>query len=598
MSRGVPSPDAERSGVTKGALLASLRRVEERAHRRLEEAVARASGIPVDAATVNVRVQFVVVFAAIYGLSDADTTTVGTAATQLRHSLALSNFQLGTLVAVGTAVGAITTLPAGVLADKLKRVPLLAWSVALWAVAMALSAAAGSYAMLLATRVLLGGLLAVNGPITASLLGDLWPAAERGHIYGLITSGELVGAGMGFFASGELAAISWRLSFIVLAVPAVVVAWATYRLPEPERMLRRMKSAQAATVPISSPNGPSLPAGQHGLGSGAGASSQLPNEPSGATRSRRHRSVPGAGASSQPPAGQHGLTSGAGTSSWALAEPSLDADQEEGIAVAPAEGSARSLAMRDAETTGAGFWHIVGYVLSVKTNVVLIVAGGLTWMFLSAVESFGEEFTKEQYHVGQVLATVVLLVVGAGAVAGASIGGQTADGLVRRGWRAGRLTVAAAASLLAALTLVPALVTGNLLVALPLLIVAAGGLAAANPPIDATRIEVVRSSVWGRAEAVRSVLRMGFQAAAPITVGFVADSVGTGGHSGLRDALLILVGLLIVAGALLVAGHLTYPADRLRAIEADHIASASAPGSGQEGGAGVGAGRRRSLDLN
>jgi MFS family permease len=497
-----------RSGAS---LLTGLRRVEERAHRRLEEVIARASGIPVDKATVNVRVQFVVLFAAIYGLSDADTTTVGTAATQLRHSLSLSNFQLGTLVAVGTAVGAVTTLPAGALADKVKRVPLLAWSVAFWALAMALSAAASSYWMLLATRVLLGGLLAVNGPVTASLLGDLWPAPERGHIYGLITSGELLGAGLGFFASGELAAISWRLSFVVLALPALLIAWKTSHLPEPERMLQRMSAASPAGL---------------------------------ATSWRAGKGGPGEELA--PP-----LPEGAG-------------------AMSPQ-------AFRDAEMSSGGFWHVVSYVLSIKTNVVLIVAGGFTWMFLSAVESFGEEFVKEEYHIGQVLATVVLLVVGTGAVVGASIGGQSADLLVKRGWRAGRMTVAAGASLLSAFALVPALLTGDLLVGLPLLVIAAGGLAAANPPIDATRIEVVRSSVWGRAEAVRSVLRMGFQAVAPITVGFVADSVGAGGRVGLQAALLILVALLVLAGALLVAGHLTYPGDRVRAVEVEVVVLPAAP---------------------
>jgi MFS family permease len=510
----------ERVVERKASVASSLRRVERRAHHRLEDAVGRASGIPLDAATVNVRVQFVVVFAAIYGLADADTTTVGTAATQLRHSLALSNFQLGTLVAVGTAVGALTTLPAGALADRVKRVPLLAWSVALWALAMGLSAAANSYVMLLATRVLLGGLLAVNGPVTASLLGDLWPAPERGHIYGLVTSGELVGAGLGFFTSGELAAISWRLSFLVLALPAVLIAWKTSRLPEPERMLQRISSARSEAA--------------GSLASSLG--SRKPSEP------------PGAPAASAPASGEN----------------------PQGPTLAGPEATSRAL--RDAELSSGGFWHVVGYVLSVRTNVVLVVAGGFTWMFLSAVESFGEEFTKEQYHIGQLLATVVLLVVGAGAVVGATAGGQLADELVRRGWRAGRMTVAAAASLLSAVMLVPALLTGDLLVALPLLVVAAGGLAAANPPIDATRIEVVRSSVWGRAEAIRSVLRMGFQAAAPITVGFVADSVGPAGDNGLQVALLTLVVLLLVAGALLVAGHLTYPADRVRAVDVDQMA--------------------------
>jgi MFS family permease len=510
--------------------------MEEVAQRRLEEAVVSASSVPADPECVRVRIYFLVVFAAVYGLADADTTTIGTAATQLRHALSLSNFQLGSLVAVGTAVGALTTLPAGILADRIKRVQLLAWSVLLWALAMGASALASSYPTLLVTRVFLGGVLAVNGPITASLLGDLWPAPDRGRIYGFITSGELFGAGVGFFISGELAAISWRLSFAVLAVPAAVLAWKIWKLPEPERTVRRLGPEPTSSV-ATFPDAPIA----------AGVAAQDPR----------------------------------------LAED--DAASVNGPA-------ARGAATGDLAGAGAPgrehFWRVIGYVFSIPTNVILVVAGSLTWVFLSAVESFGEEFAKEQYGLSQVLATIVLLVVGVGAVLGAAAAGQAGDALVRAGRRAGRLSVAALATLMATAVFVPALLTGNVAVALPLLIIAAFGLAAANPPIDATRIEVVRSSVWGRAEAVRSLIRTGFQAAAPLLVGFLADSLGGGGHRGIQLAFLSMLALLLVAGLLLLAGYRTYPGDRLRAIEADR-ASALTPwppdGAGGSGGARDGA---------
>ena len=462
------------------------------------------------------QLHFLVAFAAVYGLSDADITTVGTAATELRHGLLISNFQLGTLVAVTTAVGALTTLPAGALADRVKRVPLLAWSVALWAVAMGASALATSYAMLLATRVLLGGLLAVNGPVTASLLGDLWPAKERGRVYGLVTSGELLGAGAGFFAAGELAALSWRLAFGVLALPAVVLAWSIWRLPEPQRTTERIASTPAVAY-------------------------------SPATASVAQASYVGPPAA--PPLGdRRDSTKSAGATS------------EDGLGAPCA-------------TLPDSFPGVVAYVLRIKTNVVLIVAGGLTWVFLSAAESFGEEFAKEQYHLGQVLATIALLVVGLGAVVGATASGGVSDALVRRGFRAGRMTTAAGATVLSAAAFVPALLTGKVFVALPLLAVSASGLASANPPIDAARLEVVPSWIWGRAEAVRSVLRMSFQAAAPLLVGFLADTLAGGGRRGLQLAFLSMLVLLLAAGVLLLSGHRTYPADRARAIDADCLAA-------------------------
>ena len=76
---------------------------------------------------------------------------------------------------------------------------------------------------------------AAAGPLVASLVGDYFPAAERGRIYGFILAGELLGAGFGFAVTGDIATLSWRAAFVVLAVPALVLAWFVLQLPEPPR---------------------------------------------------------------------------------------------------------------------------------------------------------------------------------------------------------------------------------------------------------------------------------------------------------------------------------------------------------------------------
>jgi predicted MFS family arabinose efflux permease len=69
------------------------------------------------------------------------------------------------------------------------------------------------------------------------LTGDLFPADQRGRINGYILSGELVGGGIGFLLSGEVAALlSWRWAFWVLTLPGLLLAAAIWRLlPEPRR---------------------------------------------------------------------------------------------------------------------------------------------------------------------------------------------------------------------------------------------------------------------------------------------------------------------------------------------------------------------------
>ena len=64
------------------------------------------------------------------------------------------------------------------------------------------------------------------------------------------------------------------------------------------------------------------------------------------------------------------------------------------------------------------------YVLRVRTNVVLIAASACGYYFLAGLQTFGLEFSKDQYGINQALASSLLLVVGAGALAGVRCSGD------------------------------------------------------------------------------------------------------------------------------------------------------------------------------
>jgi MFS family permease len=173
--------------------------------------------------------------AAVLALSSADATTVGAAATPLRHALGISNTDIGLLVTVTSLVAALTSLPFGVLADRVRRTWMLGAAIVLWGIAMIWSATVSSFGDLLVTRVALGAVTAAAGPVVASLVGDYFAAAERGRVYGYILAGELAGAGFGFAVTGDIAAVSWRAAFVLLGLPAFALAWLIFRLPEPAR---------------------------------------------------------------------------------------------------------------------------------------------------------------------------------------------------------------------------------------------------------------------------------------------------------------------------------------------------------------------------
>ncbi len=411
----------------------------------------------------------IVMLAAALGMSSADASTIGAVATQVRHAMDVSNTSIGVLVGASTGVATLLTLPAGLLVDRTRRARLLALAALAWGVLMSLSAAATTFDFLLVVRLGLGGASAVAGPAVASLLGDSFPEAVRGHIYGLVLAGELVGAGVGFAAAGELASISWRASFAVLGPPSWLLAWFLWRMHEPQR---------------------------------------------GGTAS----AVAGAGAR---------------------------------LAPAEAVSSWRRLSIV----------RTIRYVLSIPTNLVLILAGACTYFFFDGIRTFGVEFVTGQYGVSQAVGTLMILLVGVGALAGVLVAGRLGDWVESHHHPAGRIAVAMAALGASVAAFIPGIVVRSALVAVPLLTAGAFGLAAANPPLDASRLQVVPPGLWGRAEGIRGVLRQVGDTTGPLAFGFAADHFFQGGRSGLEGSFLLMLLPLALGAAVLVLAIRTYPHD-------------------------------------
>ena len=475
------------TGQTRSRLARSGRRAASGARQRLVRALGGVGPARV-----------VVVLSAVGGLASADVATVGASASQLRESLHITNTDVGLLVAVSSLVGAMASVPFGMLADRARRTTVLSISIALWGVAMLWGATATSFGMLLLSRLALGVVTGSAGPVVASLVGDYFPGGDRGRTYSFIGLGELVGAGIGFAVTGDIAVLSWRAAFASLAAPAFALAWFVARLPEPVR------GATYFTVPGSVRGQGRVPRGGSGGSSGPGPTD------------------------AQRLALEHG--------------------------VRPHPG------LLKADPGQMGIVQATRYILSVKTNILLIVSGALGYYFFAGVETFGVEFVKEHYRIDQALANLLMIVVGGGAVAGIAIGGPLGDHLLRRGKLHGRVLVAAVAAAATPVLFVPVLVTRSVLAALPYIVVAALALSAQNPPIDAARLDVMPAPLWGRAEGVRTLVRAGAQAVAPLLFGAVADLFG-GGHSGLLWTFAIMLLPLGASAYFLFRAVRTVPAD-------------------------------------
>lgn len=463
------------------------------------------------------RRRVIVLLAGVLALDSADKATVGASAVQLQQALGIGKTSLALLVALSSGIGALATLPFGVLVDRVRRTRLLVVVVSLWSVAMLAGGASTSYWFLLGTRIFLGGVTAAAAPAVASLTGDYFPATDRGRVYGFILSGELIGVGFGFVVAGNLATFSWRWSFWVLALPALLLAWRLHRLPEPDR-------GGASQIRV----------GQQHLG----------------------------GAPDRPAQQQDGEPPARATQQRGAEPADTDGDTLAVRAVENADVEPRpGLVLTPQEVTGMTLWRATRYVLRIRTNVVLIVASALGYFFLSGVRTFGVEFLRDHFGLGPHLATTAPLALGVGALVGVLAGGRVGDRLLREGRVSGRVLVAAVSLAAAAALFLPAILVTSALLGLGLLVVAAGCLGAINPPLDAARLDIMPAPLWGRAEAVRTVLRQGAEAVAPLLFGYLAQHLLGGGQRGLTRTFLVMLAPLALAAAVALVGVRTYPRD-------------------------------------
>ena len=462
-----------------------------------------------------VRTRVVVVLAAVLAMSSADAATVGAAATQLRRSLHIDNTDIGLLVTASSLVAAAASLPFGVLADRVKRTRTLGLSVVLWGVAMLASAFATSFAELLVARLFLGVVTASAGPVVASMIGDYFPSGERGRIYSYILTGELVGAGIGFAVTGDVAALSWRAAFVLLALPTFFLARLLFRLPEP---------ARGGLRPLRRQDDPWPPENTAAFGARPGD----------------------AGEGTGPDVATDGLSTAHETDAQRVA-------RERGV-----EADPDRVLRRDPRSMG--IIAAARYVLSIRTNVILIIASACGYFYLAGLTTFGSEFTSEQYGIPTALANVLILVIGIGAIVGVLVGGGVSDYLLKRRYLNSRILVSGIAALITAILFIPAITTRSTVTALPYLTLAGFALMAQNPPIDAARLDIVPPLLWGRAEGIRTLLRTAAQSLAPVLFGAVADLLG-GKRSGLQLTFLVMLAPLLANGVILLFALRYYPRD-------------------------------------
>lgn len=163
---------------------------------------------------------------AAYALNFVDRTIISAIGQAIKDDLKITDTQLGLLGGLYFALlYTILGIPVARLAERVSRVGIISAAIFVWSGFTALCGMASSYAALAACRFGVGVGEAGLSPPAHSLISDYYPPKERASALSIYSLGVPIGVMIGAVAGGWLAQnYSWRIAFIVLGLPGVLLA--------------------------------------------------------------------------------------------------------------------------------------------------------------------------------------------------------------------------------------------------------------------------------------------------------------------------------------------------------------------------------------
>ena len=173
---------------------------------------------------------------AVNTLNFYDRQILGAVGETVREEWKLSDTVLGSLGTAFTLLYAVVGVPLGRMTDKFSRRWILFAGVTLWSLLTAASGLARNFSELFAVRLGVGVGEAACAPASASLIGDLFPAAKRAKALAVFMIGLPVGIALSFLGSSLLEhRYGWRSTFYIALVPGLILAFLALLIAEPKR---------------------------------------------------------------------------------------------------------------------------------------------------------------------------------------------------------------------------------------------------------------------------------------------------------------------------------------------------------------------------
>ena len=199
-----------------------------------------------------------------YVFSFIDRTIIGLLVGPIKASLDISDTQFGVLGGIAfTLFYCVLGVPIGRIADRVSRRGLIAAGVAVWSFMTALCGWAAGFWHLFLARVGVGVGEAALTPAAYSMIADYFPKERLGRALAVYQSGAFLGGALAFILGGAvIAAVTafvadnpdfsipllpdiqgWRLVFIAVGVPGLLVALWMFTVREPSRKGRVTEAA-------------------------------------------------------------------------------------------------------------------------------------------------------------------------------------------------------------------------------------------------------------------------------------------------------------------------------------------------------------------
>lgn len=154
--------------------------------------------------------------------------------TSIQADLLLSDMQAGLLASAFMVAYMFAAPFFGWLGDNRPRNRILAFGIALWSLATALTGLARGFVTVAASRFLLGVGESAFTTVSIPFLSEHFSEGRKGRALAIFSSAIPVGAALGYVLGGLLGeSFGWRAAFFIVGLPGVFLAYFVYSLKDP-----------------------------------------------------------------------------------------------------------------------------------------------------------------------------------------------------------------------------------------------------------------------------------------------------------------------------------------------------------------------------